>query len=120
MMDTRPTGMTVRELLAASSADHRRAVAAALGAARQNVAALARLLEDEARLEELVAALPAEARAAATALAFASPVFTGPGRVPRTAALGELEHRGIAFAFGDRWSRHHVVPSNLSAPLRRV
>lgn len=111
--------MTVRELLAASSADHRRAVAAGLGAGDENVAALARLLEDEARLEELVAALPAEARAAATMLAFASPVFTGPGHVQRTAAL-ELERRGIAFAFGDRWSRHYVVPSNLSAPLRRV
>ena len=113
-MAARPTGTTVRELLAASPAAHRRSVAAALGAGDASAAALARALRDD--LADVVAALAPQARAAATALAFASPVYAG----PRAAVLVELERHGLAFAFGDRWSRRYVVPADLEAPLREV
>src|SRR5439155_14551312 len=110
----RPTGTTVRELLAAAPAAHRRSVAAGLGAGDASAAALSRALGDD--LAGVVAALAPQARAAATALAFASPVYAG----PRAAVLVELERHGLAFAFGDRWSRRYVVPADLEAPLREV
>lgn len=116
-MAARPTGMTLRELLAAAPPRHRRAVAAAVGAQDESAAALARALGEERRLAELVAALPAAARAAATRLAFASPAQV---HSDATAAFVELERHGLAFAFGERWWRRYALPSDLEAPLRRV
>jgi hypothetical protein len=115
-----PTGLTLRELLAASAATHRRAVAAAVGVGDASAAALARALGDRERLAALVGGLHAEARAAATALAFTSPLHSGPGHVPRASALGELERHGLAFAFGGAWARQYVVPVDLVEPLRSI
>lgn len=111
--------MTLRELLLASTSRHRGRVAKALGLRGANAATIATALLDPERLARVVAGLPSPARAAATALAFGSPLAAGLAASP-SAPLRELERHGLAFAFGQSWSCQYVVPDDLEQPLRRV
>ena len=119
-MAARPTGMTLRELLVASSPAHRSAVAAALGLADAGAAEVARALHDEQRLAELVGGLPSAAAAGVTALAFGAAGQAFHGQRPGESALAELERHGLAFAFGTGWSRRWAVPEDLRVPLCRL
>lgn len=114
--------MRLRELLAGATAEHRRAVAGALGLAADAPAArIAEALGDEARLASIVEGLSDAGRAAATAGAFAGrgAVFRSGGRAGPPGVL-ELERHGLAYAFGRSWWREYVVADDLLEPLQRV
>jgi hypothetical protein len=115
-----PAGMTLRELLVASSPAHRSAVAAALDLPDAGAAGLARAVHDEHRLAALVGGLAPVAAAAVTALAFDDSAQAFPGGLPGEAALAELERHGLAFAFAAGWSRRWAMPEDLRPPLRRL
>ena len=72
--------VTLEPALAHLPARHRRAIAEAIGADGRDTASIAAALRDEARLEQIVRALPDETRVAATELAFqAVDVCSAPG-----------------------------------------
>jgi hypothetical protein len=108
--------------LAALPARHRRIVAETIGADRERPGAIASVLRDDARLEALVRALPDEARAATTALAFAAVDLWSPPGAARTtrATFDRLERHGLALCFDCTWSLSYLAPLDLVPSLRRV
>ena len=113
---------TLEPALAALSARHRRIVAETVGADGAQPAAIAAMLQDEARLAALVCGLSDEARAATTELAFAAvDLWSPPGAPPMSrTTFDELERRGLALCFESRWSLAYVAPLDLVPSLRRV
>lgn len=111
--------LTARELLAAATAAHRRAVATQLGLPPKTGAdAIAGVLGDAHRLAPLVAELSVEARRMAGPAAFGdAPVVHQSWAGRANAAASELERHGIAFAFKETWMVRYRVPSDLRAPL---
>jgi hypothetical protein len=113
---------TLERALAALPASHRRIVAENVGAAGSQPVAIAAVLLDEGRLEQVIAELPSQARAATTELAFAG-VDLWSIRSPRPgeqAVLDVLERRGLAVCFRSPWSMSFVAPVDLVPALRRV
>ena len=113
---------TLEPALAALPASHRRIVAETVGADGEQPAAIAAVLQDEARLAALVCGLSDEARAATTELAFAAvDLWSPPGAPPKgRATFDELERRGLALCFESRWSLAYLAPLELVPSLRRV
>lgn len=117
----RPTAMTLRELLVASTPGHRRVVASTLGLDGGDAADVARALHDDRRLAELIGGLSPAAGAAAGALAFDDAAGLGhPGQGPSPATLSGLERHGLAFAFGTGWTRRWAMPEDLRPRVRRL
>jgi hypothetical protein len=114
---------TLAELLRSSTKRHRAAVAERAGLASDAPPGelLASLL-DPGRLARIAAEdLGANARG----LALRAVLEPGAARLtggPRAdlPALGELEHHGLAFAFGEHWWREYRIPDDLRGPLRRA
>ena len=114
--------VTLEPALAHLPARHRRAVAEQIGAASADPAAIANVLRDEARLEQIVRELPSEARALATELAFGAVDIESslePHDISRQ-AFYELELRGLALCYDHRWSYDFIAPLDLVPALRRV
>jgi hypothetical protein len=107
--------------LAALGARHRRAVAQAIGAAKDSPAAIAAVLRDEDALGTLVAGLDAGARGLVTQTAFAAASAWSSGRASLDgAALAELERHGLLFSFQTHWGTTVCTPLELEEPLRRI
>ncbi|MFN8204353.1 MAG: hypothetical protein U0S48_17480 [Solirubrobacteraceae bacterium] len=113
---------TLQPALAALPADHRSAVAEAVGAPGTSPAEILAVLGDEARLAQIVGDLPNDARAAVTEIAFAKvDLWTPPNPPPpQGATLAELERHGLALCLETSWSLAYAAPSDLVAPLRRI
>ena len=113
---------TARELLAAATAAHRRAVATALGLPpKAGADAIAGVLGDPDRLAALIAGLSVEARRMAGPAAFGDGAVvhqTWAGR--SNAAASELESHGIAFAFKQSYKIEYRVPPDMRVPLARA
>jgi hypothetical protein len=109
--------VTLEPALAHLPARHRRAIGEAIGADGRDTASIAAALRDEARLEQIVRALPDEARVAATELAFqAVDVCSAPGgREISRQAFYELERHGLALCFDSSWATEFVAPLELGA-----
>ena len=111
---------TLAELLGSSTKRHRAAIAEQLGLpAGGPVDELAASLLELERLTRTAEGLGASARRLALRAALepgAAKLAGGPHA--DLEALTELEHHGLAFAFGDRWWREYRIPDDLRAPLR--
>ena len=113
-------GLGVTELLAASTAAHRRVVAGALGLrAAASAEEIGAALHEPERIAALAAGLSADAwRLAARVALFGDELVYEAWSGRPSAGAAELERHGLAFAFRESYSAiEYHMPADLHAPL---
>ncbi len=100
---------------------HRRAVAEAIGAARDTPEAIAAVLLDEEALESIVKDLDDAARLLVTQTAFVPAyAWSSGGRGIELQVAQTLERHGLLFTFETGWGISACTPLDLERPLQRI
>lgn len=100
---------------------HRRAVAQAIGAARDTPEAIAAVLRDEEALGSIVAGLDEAARRLVTRTACGPSYGWSSGQGPIELEVAQvLERHGLLFTFETGWGLTICTPLDLEEPLRRI
>lgn len=107
--------------LRALGARHRRAVAQAIGAARETPEAIAAVLADEEALASIVAGLDNAERLLVTQTAFAGAyAWSNGGRGLDMEVAQVLERHGLLLSFETGWGLSVCTPAELELPLQRI